>query len=273
MDQRTDPYRMEFEQVLSAQQRQVQELAQNWDKWLEEEFALAPQAIVDQGLLTKEVHQAESWKIGDFCVRNMLPLLEKFHRTRSFRDCRYMQWTAVGKFREVELALKAIKMGFEIIFRDVSSVACENARRAMREHGVPAHTNAFDVREGEFQDRWSPDGLECLNSGLFYAGQWVQLLSIEEAEKVMGLLGAFLCTPKGFVPQCDRRVCLVHPLPEDNVGTTWKHSTPYSADDMVAWASKGNGKIRAEVAKEKCEYYGGPPLGHVYSFIVLSADV
>ncbi len=247
-------------QLLSLEQQ----LGLEWGNALREEFALAPKAAVKD--ITPQIYDAESSAIGEFSFKNAFPIMEKYSCRSSFKGSNRIQWAGAGLLRERRLLFEGAKIGFNFTFREVSAFACENVRIVANVNGIPSH--AVTVVPGDFLTHWEPYG-DTRESGIFYAGQFIQLFTPEEARKVMNVLGAFLHNPKG-ARTCDRRICLVHPLPEDNVGAVWKHSFLHSNDDLIRWAGKGNGPIKAEV-KGKHNYYGGPPRGHVYSFVVLSA--
>ncbi len=154
--------------------------------------------------------------------------------------------------RERRLLFECVKIGFSFTFRDVSTFACENVRVVAKANGIPSR--AVNIVQGDFLMHWEPYG-DTRESGIFYAGQFIQLFPPEEASRVLNVLGAFLHNPKG-ARTCDRRICLVHPL-------------LHSINDLIGWAGKSNGAIKAEVTG-KHKYYGGPPPGHEYSFIVFS---
>ncbi len=248
-------------QLLSTEQ----ELSLEWGNALRQQFALAPKAFADGGHLTDEVYQSESKKIGEFCVRNFMALMLRYYSTLSFAKAKRIQWLGSGLLREVAMFIEGVNMEFNFTFRDVCAFACERVRIVAKENGISSH--AVNIVPGDFLGHWEPYG-DPRESGLLYAGQFIQLFPPEEARKIMNILGAFLYNPRGARIR-DRRICLVHPLEEDNVGADWKHSFLHDINDFIGWASKGNGPVKAEVM-EKQKYYGGPPLGHVYSFIVLS---
>ncbi len=255
---------MRFRQMNCATFAQIQEqtLGQEWDKTLTEKYALAPTA----GFITEEMYKSETENIGEFSASSVLPIAQEYALTPSFiHGYKRIQWVGAGLLREWRMFRELVRKGFSITFRDASTFACDNVAVVAEAHGISLST--VRIVHGEFCEQWEPCG-DCIESGLFYAGQWFQLLSARKARKVGKMLGAFLHNPKGARPR-DRRVCLVHVLPEDNPGVVYRHSKPHSLHDIIAWAEKGNGPISAQVLPKKHLYYGGPPLGRKYSVIVL----
>ncbi|MDD5050924.1 MAG: hypothetical protein PHV93_04300 [Candidatus Pacebacteria bacterium] len=233
----------------------LQELRLHWAKKLtlseKNPYPLAPSDLVKMGLVTAENYLAQNLLFGQFCTSTMERELLQLSAEPGFANAhKEVQVIGAGLARDLYWLQKAAELGMTLTVRDVSGVACANARMLGERLGIDSQ---MECLEGEFENGWAQSEETPL---VTYASQFIQVQSIRKMRRIMKCFGSLLRTPED---EPRRRLYLVHPLPEDNdtprswnniqlPAPKWGDSLLYKAEDCLKYARCGlNGNVELDI--------------------------
>jgi len=202
-------------------------------------FPLAPRDLQDRGLVTPENYRVQNRRLTRFCTQTMMSELKVVVAgTR-------MQIAGFGIGRDVQQWLpRAVReFGCSVDILDTSEVACENARRFLRYHGL---VRRVKVAHADVEEYWSVGEVPEV---VFIGQGFIQTQDDTTKDRMLGYLGTSL-------PE-DGVVYLLHARGEDNPRSRvrWGKSTPYTDTEIRAPLEEGAGGQVVMQVLGKHQYY------------------
>ncbi|HEY4494329.1 MAG TPA: hypothetical protein VJB95_02795 [Candidatus Paceibacterota bacterium] len=200
-------------------------LEYDWDRALGAPFALAPADLVQEGLVDDPSYNEENKKLGEFCAAVMQEELAALAASRAPRGKR-IGIMGAGLMRDTRFWIpRAVSLGLQVKIRDISRVACKNARQFIAENNLG---KGVTVSRGDVEDWRVWEDVEDARTLAFYAGQFFQNQTKNIMWDMMYRVGSqFLKIPH-------RCVYILHPRGEDNPPekVRWRNTVPYTDAEL-----------------------------------------
>lgn len=245
-----------------------QSVIQHWDFKLKPSpanpFPLAPRDLVRRRLINKHEYdkQVAFWRsfVWQVMRKEISSVTTRMVRSKLGPDFLIgMTWEfgGWGTGRERLAAKFLSQIGFQVVIRDISSVACGYAEDYTCRHGLD-----WNIERGDVIRAWEHGYVDENRTFAVMASQLVQIFDREQMQRIMHAYGAFVSLP---LPRSSpyRRVYLIHPLKSDNSSESvwkehqlipeWGDTTPYELGELYQHAQRGAGtaaSLRLEVLQK-----------------------
>jgi hypothetical protein len=221
-------------------------------------FPLAPVDLRQDGKITEEEYNQQNESYGKACSDYVVSEITRmFHQTETpprLKGGSFTVW-GIGLARDLAWIQLANEFGLTGDLYDASGVAIGNGRRRLREMQVSDRCTIWR-KEIKGEDSDIPD-----HSTLLYLANFLQILPPEGMQAAMGTVGRYLARNQ------NRRVVIVHPLPEDNRGVWWGDTYPYAFMELVSPALLEYGDL-AVLRIRQAKYFH-----HKYTLLTLGTHV
>jgi hypothetical protein len=227
---------------------------EKWDQKLtpseQNPFPLAPVDAVEQGCITQALYAQENlnWEIA---VSQVIGQAAK-----NFFDQKLHNWLwefhGWGLGREQLAAKTVTEIGFSVLVRDNSKVACSNARAFAEKWNLVWGVEQAEI-EKSWRKTWEDGGPDRACTLAIVSSQVLQTSTEEKMQKLMKIYAEFVRTslPVGF-PK--RRAYFVHATRANNSspvewggkvfsGARWGDTTPYDLDELLCPVSQKRNEV------------------------------